>query len=268
VSYTNGVYYRWRHTLLTGNDSLWLGASFSSLHNLSKGSSGYASTQGTDYNARIAYAPFVEKDRWLHLGASYTVASADTNSTALAASYVYGNHYDGNEKLTLVSYGVLPAGGNPHSDTIGAELAGAFGSVFLEGEYVDAGFHQDGQPDNTLTAYSVTAAYALTGETRSYDSSNATYGGIKPLHGYGAFELAVRYDHARNNGDGGFVGTKLAGASGPITRADVSLITVGLNYYVNPAVRFMLDYEHGRANLGQAGEDSPNTVGARAQILF
>jgi phosphate-selective porin len=43
---------------------------------------------------------------------------------------------------------------------------------------------------------------------------------------------------------------------------------VGLNYYPNDHIRFVLDYEHGEADLGKAGEDKPNTIGARAQLWF
>lgn len=43
---------------------------------------------------------------------------------------------------------------------------------------------------------------------------------------------------------------------------------MGVNYYPNVHVRFVLDYEHGKADLGRAGTDSPNTIGARAQLVF
>lgn len=273
ANYTQGVYYAWHKPTIVNDDSLWLGVSVASLHKQSGGSD--TQTQGLEYNARVAYAPVVKKNEWLHFGASYVHADADAGSTtagsgALAASYVYGNHFDSNEKLTLASYSVGAAGGNPHSDTVGAELAGAYGPGFLQAEFVNAAFSQQGQPGNTVRAYSVTGAYALTGESRAYDKGKATYGGIKPLHSYGAVELALRYEYARNDGHGGsYAGLKLNGASSAAATKDtVSLLTVGVNYYVNPAVRFTLDYERGTADLGAAGKDSPNTVGARAQILF
>jgi len=43
---------------------------------------------------------------------------------------------------------------------------------------------------------------------------------------------------------------------------------VGLNFYPNEHVRFELNYEHGEADLGKEGSDSPNTIGARAQLWF
>jgi phosphate-selective porin OprO and OprP len=273
ATYTNGLYYAWHDHAFVDDDNLWLGISASSLHK--QGKSTDTSTQGTAFNARIAYAPIVEKQRWLHFGASFINANAASGSTTsgtdeLLASYVYGNHFDGNEKLTLASYAVSGNRGRPHTNTFGAELAGAYGPAYLQAEYDRVAFHQDGEPDDAVTAYSVTAAYAVTGETRPYVASDASYGGIEPLHSYGAFELAVRYDRARNAGSNGtFTGLELTGAKASLATLDeVSLITVGLNYYANAHCRLVLDYQHGKADLGRAGTDSPSTIGIRAQVVF
>jgi len=273
ATYTNGIYYEWHHQALSDSDNLWLGASAASLHKQTGSTD--AITQGSAYNARIAYAPLVEKSRWLHFGASIIDATAATGSNtagtnALAASYVYGNYYDSDEKLTLASYTVSSAGARPHSRALGGELAGAYGPAYWQAEYANVAFHETGEPNDTVTAYSLTAAYALTGETRPYSPQDATYLGITPSHSFGAWELAVRYDEARNDGrDGTFTGLALAGAKASLVTVDkVTLITVGINYYVNDHVRFVLDYEHGKADLGKQGTDSPNTLGARAQLWF
>jgi phosphate-selective porin OprO and OprP len=273
ATYTQGLFYDWHGRALSDSDSLWLGLSASSLHKESGGAD--TSTQGTAFNGRIAYAPILERNRWLHLGLSFINANADSGSTtaganALLAGYVYGNHFDNDEKLTLADYPVSSKGMRPHSNALGAELAGAYGPLYLQAEYADTAFHESGDPDNTVTAYSVTAAYTLTGETRTYGVGDATYGAITPASSLGAWELALRYDHARNDGDNGvFTGLALAGAKATLATLDeVSMVTVGLNYYANARVRFMFDYERGTADLGRAGSDSPSTFGARAQIVF
>jgi phosphate-selective porin OprO/OprP len=273
ATYSDGIFYEWSRQALTDNDSLWLGASAVSLHKQT--GSADTSTQGSAYNARIAYAPFVTKDVWAHVGASIIDATAATGSTtagtnALNAAYAYGNYFDSNEKLTLASYPVSSAGVRPHSRSVSGELAGAYGPAFVQAEYDNVAFRQFGEPDNTVSAYTATAAYTLTGETRSYNAQDATYGTITPAHSYGAWELAVRYDEARNGGnDGAYTGLALAGAKSALATADrVTLITVGLNYYPNDHVRFVLNFEHGEADLGREGSDSPNTIGARAQLWF
>lgn len=274
ATYTNGAYYEWHDKAFTDSDNLWLGASAASLHRQT--SSSDTSTQGSAYNARIAYAPIVDKNLWAHIGASIieSTAAAGSNTagaTALTAAYAYGNYYDSNEKLTLASYPVSSTStARPHSRALSGELAGAYGPAYVQAEYDNVAFRQFGEPDNTVTAYTATVAYTLTGETREYNTQDATYLGIVPAHAYGAWEVAVRYDEARNDGfDGAFQGIALAGAKGSEATADkVTLVSVGLNYYPNDHVRFVLDYEHGQADLGKAGEDKPNTIGARAQLWF
>ena len=273
ATYTNGLYYAWNNRLFTEEDNVWIGLSGSSLHKQSGGAD--SSTQGTAFNARVAYAPIVEKNRWLHFGVSFINANAAAGSTtagtnALLVSYVYGNHFDSDEKLTLANYPVSSTGTRPHSNTLGGELAAAYGPGYLQAEYDDAKFHEAGEPDNTVKAYSVTGAVMLTGETRPYKPGDASYGGITPGHAYGAWELAVRYEKARNDGnDGVFKGLALPGVKVSLATLDqVTLISAGVNYYPNAHVRFMLDYEHGKADLGKAGTDSPNTVEARAQLTF
>mgnify|MGYP002775556507 CR=1 FL=1 len=62
------------------------------------------------------------------------------------------------------------------------------------------------------------------------------------------------------------VGAIKAGTT--IDRCDLSYATFGINYYVNPGVRFMLDYYRGDLDLGNAGHDRPQAVDARVQIVF
>ncbi|HEX4269069.1 MAG TPA: porin [Steroidobacteraceae bacterium] len=273
ATYSDGVFYEWSHQALTDNDSLWLGASAVSLHKQTGSTD--TSTQGSAYNARIGYAPIIEKDAWAHVGASIIDATGATGSStagtdALKASYAYGDYFDSNEKLTLANYPVSSTGARPHSRSISGELAGAYGPAYLQAEYDDVAFHETGEANNTVRAYSATAAYTLTGETRSYNAKDSTYGTITPAHSYGAWEVAVRYDQATNDGSNGiYTGLALAGAKAALATADkVTLITVGLNYYPNDHIRFVLNYEHGKANLGREGSDSPNTIGARAQLWF
>ncbi|MFZ0499104.1 MAG: porin [Steroidobacteraceae bacterium] len=274
ATYTNGAYYEWHDRAFSDGDNLWLGASASSLHKQTGSTD--TITQGSALNARIAYAPIVAKDLWAHIGASIIDSSAATGSStagtnALTAAYAYGNYYDSDEKLTLASYPVsTTTGSRPRSRAIAGELAGAYGPAFVQAEYDNVAFSEFGEPDNTITAYTATVAYTLTGETRAYNTQDATYLGIAPIHSYGAWEVAVRYDEARNEGyDNVYQGVALAGVKGADATADkVTLVTVGLNYYPNDHVRFVLDYEHGEAELGKAGTDKPNTIGARAQLWF
>ena len=270
ATYTNGLYYKWhKRQVFSRSDNLWLGASASYLHKQHGRTSG--SNQGTALNARIAYALLGKDHQWLHFGVSFidarsTSGNTTRGSSALLASYIYGNYFDKNEKLTLSSYGVSKLGAKPHSYTVGGEIAGAYQRAYLQAEYDHAEFAETGEARSTVRAYSVTAAILLTPGTRPYKCANATYGAVESPHG--AWELAVRYDKARNGGSH-FIGLALKAANVSQATLDrVSLLTLGLNYYPKEHVRFMFDYEQGRADLGKAGTDSPNTVATRVQILF
>jgi phosphate-selective porin OprO and OprP len=275
ATYTSGLYYKWhKRRVFSRSDNLWLGASVSSLHKQHGRTSG--SNQGTALNARVAYAPLAEQQRWLHFGVSFidarsTSGSTTSGSSALLASYVYGNYFDKNEKLTLASYAASKTGAEPHSYTLGGELAGAYQRAYVQAEYDHADFGETGEAGNTVRAYSVTAAILLTSGTRTYRCADATYGAIESVPRHGAWEIALRYDRAWNDSShgGGFTGLKLVGAIASNASLDqVSLLSVGLNYYPDDYVRFMLDYEIGKAELGEAGSDSPHTVGARFQFAF
>jgi len=318
IDYTNGVYYAINKTAFLPSDNVWGGASIYSLHKQAGGNE--VRTQGIGYNARLAYAPIVDKDVWVHLGASFssdhpdgngsstvagtctttttttttttpstgTATSTSTSSSATTCSVNTGAfsaltpkfYYEGRTGTTvsLASYGVA-ATGNPHADFIAAELAAAYGPVYFQGEYVDAGYHQHGVIDNSVDTFSATLAYAVTGETRPYDKKAATYGAIKPANKYGAVEVSVRYDDARNDKHGGYYhgasesGVAFASSTATTTatsatKDSVSTITAGVNYYVNSAVRFVFDYTHGEAKFGNAGKDSPDAFGLRAQLVF
>lgn len=276
--YTEGLYYSWNHGLFGSSDNVWAGASGYSLHKMANGNQ--VRTQGTGYNARLAYAPWVSPTSWLHAGVNFSSDSPDVagssvvsggNASGVFTSFGPGYNYGGRSgaKITLASYATAATGNNPHQDAIGGELAGSFGPVYGQAEYTELGLHQEGKPYNKVDAYSVTGAWAITGETRGYDKKNASYVGLKPAHAYGAFELAARYDHGRNglnDGNAGCTATGVAAAS--VTKCSVSLITVGLNYYPNPAVRFVFNYTHGEAKFGDAGKDSPDSIGLRAQLVF
>lgn len=264
--YTEGLYYSWNHTAFTGSDNFWAGASGYSLHKMA--AAAQVRTQGIGYNARVAYAPFVSPTSWAHVGVNFSSDNADNGSFGFKPTYTYGGR-SATTGFSLASYAGGATGNNPHQDAIGAELAGAFGPIYGQAEYTELQLNQEGKARNQIDAFSVAAAWTITGETRGYDKKNATYVAIKPAHSYGAFEALVRYDHGRNGLNDGNVGCADAGTvAANITQCSVSMITAGLNYYPNPAVRFMFNYTHGEAKFGNAGKDSPDSVGIRAQLVF
>lgn len=131
----------------------------------------------------------------------------------------------------------------------GAELAGAIGPVHAQAEYILTQINGKGYDSSDLLqgAY-VQAGWFLTGETRPYDEKKGVWNRLIPRanflqgDGWGAFELAGRYDWLNMN-------------TPNINGGGLSIGTFGLNWYLTPRIRFMTDYVHVFAtNNGQALE--------------
>ncbi len=91
-----------------------------------------------------------------------------------------------------------------------------------------------GNPDNTcdleMDGFYVQAAYTLTGETRGYKAGSGAFAAIKPKGDGGAWEVVARYEDA----DIDVPGRSLS--------ADLERMVLGVNWYVNKNVKFMLNY--------------------------
>jgi phosphate-selective porin OprO/OprP len=112
-----------------------------------------------------------------------------------------------------------------------------------------------GDPD--FDAWYVYGTYFLTGENRPYKTSSGTFDRVIPHRnfdgkgGLGAWEVGVRYAQIDLN-DRLVKGGRLED------------ITFGVNWYINPNVRFHLNYVFG--DVAHGGE--ANIVQARFQVDF
>lgn len=238
-------------------------------------SSTSAANSGTGYNARVAYAPLMTDGKVVHLGVNYSSENPSDSSAAVPGTNVNtaeSFQYAGRRGPTL-NLGAT-SGSNP-ANTIGAELATAFGPFFMQAEYVQSKLEREAPASSqTIEGYYVQAAFEITGESKPYKKADGVFGSVKPNGAKGAFELTARYDAAKNKDAqvGACSVTTTAGAAAvALTGSDKcegSAITAGLNWYANPNVRFMFNYVKGTADAGVAGTDSPTAYVARAQVSF
>jgi phosphate-selective porin OprO/OprP len=152
----------------------------------------------------------------------------------------------------ILNTGTIGTAANPVSgaNVIGAELAGGFGPLFGQAEYFHYNVARAGAPDLDFDGGYVEASYTITGEHRRYNPSTGAYTGISPARpfslatgGWGAFELAARYSVIDLN-DLFTPGVSTAATNG-VAGGRQEVATLGVNWYVNNNIRFMLDYLHG-----------------------
>jgi len=182
---------------------------------------GYALT------GRVTHTPLYAKggERLIHVGVSYSTRTADDVRLAARPETHNTNAW--------IDTGTFAATG---SEILVLELAGVFGALHVEAEYFQIGVEGDsGVSDPDFDSWYVQAGYFLTGESRTYERTSAAFGRIIPRQnwdkkgGLGAWEIAVRYSTLDLDDSG-------------ITGGELSDITLGVNWYMNPNMRLMLNY--------------------------
>ncbi len=163
------------------------------------------------------------------------------------------------------------------------EFAVVYGPASFQGEYFWVPVAQNTKqggcagmnvcPDVTLTGWYAQLSYFLTGEMRNYKAGSAKFDRVKPKNNLGsksccgAFEVGVRLDNLDLDDGADF------------QKGDETNLTVGLNWYVNPYIRFMANYvkvwnnasatgNRGNLNPGVTSPsyDDPDIFQVRAQV--
>jgi phosphate-selective porin OprO/OprP len=216
---------------------------------VSRGDGEYAGT------ARVTGLPVWgdEGRDFVHLGASYSRRSP-TNDTVTFSAKPEANLAPSYVSATVAAEDV---------DLLGAELAWGLGPLTLSGEYTLASVSGDSgaAADPDFSGYYVQAGYVLTGEHRPYNKTSGALGAVKPAEnafgetgGRGAWEIAARLssiDLADDGVDGG----------------QLDDLTFGVNWYLNPHTRLMLDYILADLDgAGGAGEGDTSIFAFRWQF--
>jgi phosphate-selective porin OprO and OprP len=158
------------------------------------------------------------------------------------------------DPTVVLTTGALGTAANPLSNAAvyGFEAAAAYENLFIEGEYYWIAVNRDGLAGNTFGGGYVEGSWALTGEHRLYNPERGAYFSIVPARpfspwedefGIGAFELAARYSTIDLNDK--FVSGAVPGPANAVGGGRQTVYAVGLNWYPNSNMRFMLDYLHG-----------------------
>ena len=206
---------------------------------------------------RIAFLPIKTDTTIVHLGVhgSYVARPADVNGpdvVGTAARYTITLQerpelrVDGTR---LVSTGAIDA---RHADTIGLEAAAQYKNFLVQGEYEHYDIERRnpvaGATDPSFHGFNVVGSWLLTGEARRYNTSTFAFDAPAVNHPFslknhalGAVELAARYSDIDLNYHAGTAGA--APSVDAVRGGDQRIVTAGLNWYFNPVVRLMFDYQ-------------------------
>ena len=195
------------------------------------------------------------KTRAVHLGLSGAYRRPDDESKSILYRERPESHITG---VRLVNTGTID--GVYNYAHLAAEAAAVYGPISFQGEYIWSHVNRmSSLQDLDFDGFYVFGSWFLTGESRRYSAKNGKFSRVKPKNnfgegGAGAWEAAVRFSH-------------LDLTDGPFLGGEEENITFGLNWYINPQLRFMANVILVNTD-SNAGHDDPRVFQIRAQVDF
>lgn len=206
--------------------------------------------EGFGIGGRFTIAPVKADQQVVHLGIAAALEQPEDDTDTVRFRQRPESH--------VTNVRLVDTGDIADVDTIqklGLEAAWVNGPLSLQGEYQFVNLSRNaGAPDADFDGAYVMASWFLTGESRPY--KDGSFGRVKPKSPDGAWELAARFSTLNLTDDA-------AGIFG----GEENNVTLGVNYYVNPNLRFMANYIMVDTDA-VAGNDDPNIMQFRAQIDF
>lgn len=243
------------HNTLADKRMTWAAGVFRNANDFGDSEGNESTEGGYSFSGRLTGLPWYEEEgrKLLHTGIGYSYQNAFQNEIR------YRQTPEMHMADIFVDTGAIEA---EAAHLFGPELALVYGPFSLQTEYLLANvdLEEGGSSDPDFSGFYVYGSYFLTGENRRYETKSGTFDKVKPKKNFkwgeslGAIELAARYS-ALDLTDEDISGGRLQDT------------TVGVNWYLNPNMRIMLNYVHSEADV--RGEDgSADLVGMRFNIFF
>ena len=221
----------------------WAGGIFRNSDSFGE-SEGDSSTEGNyGFSGRITGLPWYKDEgrKLIHTGFSYTYQNAFENT------FRFRSRPEMHMADYFVDTGSFTA---DFANLFNPELAIVYGAFSFQGEYsfVDVDLKRSMDSDPDFSGFYGYFSYFLTGENRKYKKENGVFSRVKPNKnfrwgrgkGKGAIELAARY-------------SELDLSDEEIDGGRLQDLTLGVNWYLNPNTRVMLNYV--RANVDRLVND-------------
>lgn len=232
------------------------GDDLDSLDNSGNNSAG-TSSDSIAYGIRGHWNPLKWGQGFVHVGSWYFYEELGKDVLSINNVPRIAQNFNDNLRVSASSIA------NPtENESFGFELGGVYRNFWAFGEYGERRIGVRDADRIDRDAHAVSAGWMITGEKPGFSTRSGLWAGTRVLRpvssgGWGAFELAARYDvfDYRDAERGGY------GERG----------TYGLNWYMNDWTRLTLNYVDWttKNKVGSfQGPDSGQSIGVRAQVVF
>lgn len=203
--------------------------------------------EGFGAAGRVVFAPDLGEATVLHLGLAATFMEPETTDTGVDGIRIRQRPESHVTSTRLVDTGTLEMASSLQN--YGLEAAWNSGSLSFQGEYMVSSVDTD-LGDFDFDGWYVYGSWFPGGETRPYKE-----GAFGRVEADNAWELALRY-------------SSLDLDDGAVQGGTEDDITLGVNYYVNPHLRFMVNYVMADIEGGINGDEEADILQARVAFDF
>jgi phosphate-selective porin OprO/OprP len=240
--------------------------------------------QQSGFATRIAFNPIHGADYDVHIGANLQgiLNPADTTAGPISTRAV---RLQERPELRVSGIRLVDTGAIASDGLIAYGLEGgvSWRNLYAAGEWYKIDVNREAVPpgvspfDPSFSGWYLQGAWTITGERHAWTSANGGFVGVRPARPFnrsrgtwGAWEIAARYSVLDLDDHAGSFGSPAP--AGGVRGGEQKITTLGLNWYPNSVVRFLLDYQWAdikRLNAAGAdiGEDV-NVVSFRSQYAF
>jgi len=211
----------------------------------------------TAVTGRLVIRPINTDNMLVHLGAGFTKRDGEFDELGARLGVRGGDDKTANK--VKVSYDGLSG---DELEAWNFEAAANMGPIHLMAEYFDGEVSgASGASDLEADGYYLQAGWIVTGESRAYKNGIAAFDKVKPKSPGGAWELFARYDSLDVTGSDADPLVEFSGE-------ESDTLTLGVNWYFNPAVKIAFNYVHAETDTLIADEDDGDAFTARLQIAY